>query len=93
MSAPLPLLESACELRRGILDMPADDLRAWLTEQGEKPLRAKQVRRWLLAGGAESFEAMSDLPKALRESLAEAFVPLASKVVRHLQADDGINFC
>jgi 23S rRNA (adenine2503-C2)-methyltransferase len=89
MTAPLPVLELACELRRGILDVPGDELRAWFTEQGEKPLRAKQVRRWLLAGGAESFEAMSDLPKALRERLAEAFVPLASKVVRHLQADDG----
>jgi 23S rRNA (adenine2503-C2)-methyltransferase len=89
MTAPLPVLESACELRRGILDVPGDELRAWFMEQGEKPLRAKQVRRWLLAGGAESFEAMSDLPKALREKLAEAFVPFASKVVRHLQADDG----
>ena len=89
MTAPLPVLEAACELCRGILDLPADELRAWLTEHGEKPLRAKQVRRWLLAGGAESFGAMSDLPKVLRETLAEAFVPLASKVVRHLQADDG----
>jgi 23S rRNA (adenine2503-C2)-methyltransferase len=89
MIAPLPVLEPACEVRRGILDVPADELRAWLAEHGEKPLRAKQVRRWLLAGGAESFEAMSDLPKALREKLAEALAPLASKVVRHLQADDG----
>src|SRR5262245_60237288 len=32
---------------------------------------------------------MSDLPKALREQLAEAFVPFASQVVRHFQADDG----
>src|SRR6266496_1764173 len=89
MTAPLPVLETACELCRGILDLPADELRTWLAEHGEKPLRAKQVRRWLLAGGAESFEAMSDLPKALREKLAETFVPLAGSVVRHLQADDG----
>jgi 23S rRNA (adenine2503-C2)-methyltransferase len=32
---------------------------------------------------------MSDLPKGLREQLAEAFAPFASQVVRHLEADDG----
>ena len=89
MTAPLVVLETACDLRRSILDVPAEEFCAWLAEQGEKPLRARQVRRWLLAGGAESFEAMSDLPKALREKLAEAFVPFATSVIRHLQADDG----
>jgi 23S rRNA (adenine2503-C2)-methyltransferase len=89
MTASLPVLQADRDLRRGILDVPAEELRAWLAEHGEKPLRAKQVRRWLLAGGAESFETMSDLPKPLREKLTEAFVPLAGKVVRHLQADDG----
>ncbi len=89
MTAPLVVLEAGCGLRRAILDVPTEEMRAWLAEQSEKPLRAKQVRRWLLAGGAESFAAMSDLPKALREKLAEAFVPFASQVVRHLQADDG----
>src|SRR5688500_16258773 len=89
MTAPLPLVETNCEVRRGILDVPADELRAWLAEHGEKPLRTKQVRRWLLAGGAESFDAMSDLPKALRERLVESFAPFSTTVVRHLEADDG----
>src|SRR5262245_20176950 len=89
MTAPLPLVDTNCDLRRGILDVPADELRAWLAEHGEKPLRAKQVRRWLLAGGAESFDAMSDLPQALRENLAQSFLPFGTKVVRHLEADDG----
>lgn len=89
MTSPLVALEAGCGLRRGILEAPADELRAWLAEHGEKPLRAKQIRRWLLAGGAESFAAMSDLPKTLREQLAEAFVPFAGQIVRHLQADDG----
>jgi 23S rRNA (adenine2503-C2)-methyltransferase len=85
----LPLIDHPSSVRHGLLDVPADELRGWLAERGEKPLRAKQVRRWLLAGGAESFEAMSDLPKVLRQQLAEAFEPLATRVVRHLQADDG----
>jgi 23S rRNA (adenine2503-C2)-methyltransferase len=84
----LPLIADP-EAPRGVLDVPADELRAWLEERGAKPLRARQVRRWLLAGGAESFDSMSDVPKALREQLAESFAPLVSRVVRHLQADDG----
>jgi 23S rRNA (adenine2503-C2)-methyltransferase len=72
----------------GLLDLSEDALRAWLAERGEKPLRARQLRRWLLVAGAESFDAMTDLPKALRVELAEAFVPLSSRVAKHLRASD-----
>ena len=89
MTPSLVVLEPGCSLRRGMLDVPAEELRAWLAEHGEKPLRAKQIRHWLFASGADSFETMSDLPKGLREQLAEAFTPFASQVVRHLEADDG----
>src|SRR5439155_418268 len=34
------------------------------------------------------FDAMTDLPKPLRLALAEAFVPLSSRVARHLRASD-----
>ncbi len=72
----------------GLLDLPAETLRAWFAERGEKPMRASQVRRWLLMRGAESFEAMTDLPKALRTAMSEAFTPFASRVVKHQIADD-----
>jgi 23S rRNA (adenine2503-C2)-methyltransferase len=72
----------------GLLELSDDALRAWLLERGEKPMRARQLRRWLLEAGAESFDAMTDLPKALRQQLAEAFVPLASRVAKHLRASD-----
>ncbi len=64
------------------------ELRAWLDERGEKPLRARQLRRWLFISGVESFDAMTDLPKSLRADLAEVFAPLAAKVSRHQTADD-----
>ena len=51
-------------------------------------MRARQLRRWVLVAGAESFDEMTDLPRALREQLAEAFVPLGTQVVRHLRAGD-----
>src|SRR4051812_17644125 len=82
----LPL--SATATKVGLLELDELSLRAWLAERGEKPMRSRQLRRWLLAGGAESFEQMTDLPRALREQLAEAFVPLATRVVRHLQSAD-----
>jgi 23S rRNA (adenine2503-C2)-methyltransferase len=73
----------------GLLDVSDKALLAWLEEQGEKPLRARQLRRALLVRGAEMFEQMTDLPRALRVKLAEAFVPLSSRVSRHLHAADG----
>jgi 23S rRNA (adenine2503-C2)-methyltransferase len=72
----------------GLLDLSESALRAWLAERDEKPMRARQLRRWLLVAGAESFDAMTDLPKVLRGELAEAFVPLSSRVAKHLRASD-----
>ncbi len=86
----LPTLQpvSATNALPGLLDVSDDVLHAWLAERGEKPMRARQLRRWLLVAGAETFDAMSDLPKTLRQQLADAFVPLASRVAKHLRASD-----
>lgn len=88
----LPVIEarhSAADSKRSLLDLPEADLCAWLSERGEKPLRARQLRRWILAAGAASFAAMTDLPKGLRQVLEANFEALASREARHLQADDG----
>jgi 23S rRNA (adenine2503-C2)-methyltransferase len=68
--------------------LSADELRAWLAAHGEPAMRARQVRRWLLHAGAESFQTMTDLPLALRQQLDAAFAPLATRVVRHMEAAD-----
>jgi 23S rRNA (adenine2503-C2)-methyltransferase len=73
---------------RPLLDVPADELRAWLRERGQPPMRARQIRRWLLQDVAGSFEQMTDLPRALRQELAASFVPLGMEVARHLTASD-----
>lgn len=83
---PLALQTDA---RRPLLDLADDDLRAWLQERGEKPLRARQIRRWLVQGRAESFEVMSDLPAGLRRDLDLAFLPLGTTIDRHLRSLDG----
>src|SRR4051812_24948350 len=93
MSTILPVLNSqpvptSATLKPGILDMPAEQLRAWLAERGQPPMRMNQIRRQILANRAESFEAMSDLPKELRADLADAFAVFSTRVERHLVATD-----
>ena len=101
MSTALPLvsLETLGEpatppvapLRDGkpaLLDQPLDVLKAWLAERGQPPMRAKQIRRWILAARATSFDEMSDLPKALRTQLNEAFTLFSMVVEKHLTSRD-----
>jgi len=66
-----------------------DSLKSGLAERSQPAFRAAQIRKWVFEGRAESFEAMSDLPKSLRADLAVAFQLWTSKVVRHLTSDDG----
>jgi 23S rRNA (adenine2503-C2)-methyltransferase len=74
---------------QAILDSTPEQLRAWLQAHGEPPMRSRQIRRWLVAGRAESFEQMTDLPRDLRAALAGAFILLDTRISRHLQAADG----
>jgi 23S rRNA (adenine2503-C2)-methyltransferase len=71
-----------------VLELFPDQLLAWLRERDQPLLRGRQARRWVVAGRAESFEQMSDLPRALRRDLAAVFVPLATQIVRHLESAD-----
>ncbi|HEY8504508.1 MAG TPA: 23S rRNA (adenine(2503)-C(2))-methyltransferase RlmN, partial [Gemmataceae bacterium] len=75
--------------RPALLDQDPEALRAWLAERGQPPMRARQVRGWVLARRAESFEQMTDLPLALRAELAAAFDLFGTRVERHLAARDG----
>ncbi len=59
-----------------------------LAAHGQPSFRAAQVWRWAAAGAA-GYEAMTNLPKALREKLAQE-VPFSSlEVSRELSARDG----
>jgi 23S rRNA (adenine2503-C2)-methyltransferase len=85
----LPVVQAAgAHTLPGLLDIADNALRAWLAERSEKPMRARQMRRWLLEAGAESFDDMSDLPKSLRQELADSFVLFASRVAKHTRASD-----
>ena len=57
------------------------ELTAVIKELGQPAFRGKQVYTWLHKG-VRSYEEMSNLPKALREQLAEKYPIHAPKVVR-----------
>lgn len=94
MSASLPIIDPAAgepppvALRPGILDVPQEDLRAWFAERKQPAMRVGQVRRQVLANRAESFDQMSDLPKAVRAELGASFSVFSTRVERHLVAKD-----
>ena len=54
-----------------ILALSPDALRLFLERLGEKPYRAGQILAWLYHKGAQSWEEMTDLPRALRQKLGE----------------------
>ncbi|WP_376791952.1 23S rRNA (adenine(2503)-C(2))-methyltransferase RlmN [Thermoflexus sp.] len=70
---------------RGLLDLSLEELQEIMAGWGEPSYRARQIWGWIYRRGATTFEAMTDLPKALRARLSEAFTistlrPLAERV-------------
>ena len=56
-----------------IKSLALTELERELTALGEKPFRAKQLYQWLHQKLARSYEDMTNLPKGLREKLAEQY--------------------
>lgn len=76
-------------LRRPILELSKEELRAWCEEVGEKPYRAKQIRHWIFARRELRFSAMTDLPEGFRQRLSDAFIVTQSTVAVNRVDDDG----
>ncbi len=72
-----------------ILGLREEELREKLIEMGEQGFRASQVFDWIYKG-AEGFDEMKNLPKALREKLMEGFdVGLPKVVAEQVSKEDG----
>ena len=72
-----------------IKSMTPEELAGYFKELGQPPFRARQVFRWLHQG-VESFDEMTDLPKALRETLKETCVLTVPAVERkQVSKEDG----
>ena len=51
-------------------DLTLGEMKEYLSGAGEKPFRAAQIYEWLHVKNADTYEAMTNLPKNLRERLA-----------------------
>lgn len=75
--------------RRTLYDLPFDDLRTRLTDLGQQPFRASQIYDWTYRKLVTSFEAMSNLPAELRDSLAGSLPMDPLTLVHAIETDDG----
>jgi len=72
-----------------LLEPDWQPLEDWLARRGLPAYRGAQIRHWLFAGRARSFDEMTDLPQGLRDELAADFRLWTTRVARHQTAADG----
>ncbi len=73
-----------------LLAMTLDDLTEAMAAWGQPAFRARQVFRWVWPRRQVDVAAMTNLPAALRERLAEYLPPLTGRIVRRTDAADGV---
>jgi 23S rRNA (adenine2503-C2)-methyltransferase len=75
--------------RPAITDVGERGLASWLSQRGQPAYRARQIRRQIARGTATSWDALTDLPVALREALAESFRWSAVELETEVASADG----
>ncbi|MCA9127421.1 MAG: 23S rRNA (adenine(2503)-C(2))-methyltransferase RlmN [Planctomycetales bacterium] len=75
--------------RPHLLGLPREQLRDWLQDRNYPQFRIPQILNWLYEQRAESFVDMSNLPKLLRQDLADSFSLWTTRVIEHQTAADG----
>ncbi len=76
-------------MRVDLLDLDGAALERFVADLGEKPFRARQLKRWLHRAGEPDFERMTDLAKSFREKLAREARVEPPRIVSDTTADDG----
>ena len=81
------------QLKESIYSLRPDELKEWLTTNGEKAFRAAQIYEWLYEKRVKTFEEMSNLPKGLRDKLEEKFaLTTLSTIIKQESKDGTIKF-
>lgn len=75
--------------KTSIYSLEPDELKTWLSENGEKPFRSDQILQWLYKQRVSSFDDMSNLSKELREKLEEQFTLTTLKTLIQQTSADG----
>ena len=72
-----------------IRELEESALTEWLKSHNQPAFRAKQIRDWFFGKMAISFDDMANVPKVLREELAQDFTACSLTPSTVLRADDG----
>lgn len=75
--------------RPHLLNSIDETLARWAEDRALPTFRQRQIREWLFKHRAADWDAMTNLPKALRQELAESLTLWTTEIARHTQADDG----
>jgi 23S rRNA (adenine2503-C2)-methyltransferase len=76
-------------MKKDVRDFSFNELRTELEGWEEPAYRTKQIFEWVYQKGAESFAAMTDLPKSLRQRLEENHDLRLLEVAETLRSEDG----
>lgn len=76
-------------IRTDVRSLTRGQLSQMLSELGQPAFRTKQIEEWIWEKGATSFDDMTNLPKALRATLAERFALGGVTQVARQVSEDG----
>jgi 23S rRNA (adenine2503-C2)-methyltransferase len=72
-----------------VYDLTLEQWQDWIKENGEASFRAGQIFDWLYVKRVLSFEEMSNLPKGLRDKLADQFEFVTLSEIAKYESKDG----
>lgn len=75
--------------KQSIRDLSHKELVDAVTELGQPAFRVKQIESWIWEKGVDSYDEMTNVPKSLREALAERFFLGGTKQVACQRSNDG----
>ncbi|MED4452833.1 23S rRNA (adenine(2503)-C(2))-methyltransferase RlmN [Metabacillus fastidiosus] len=81
--------EAKSDVSPSIYSLELHEIESWLTENGEKSFRGKQIFDWLYTKRVASFDDMSNLSKDLREKLQNNFTLTTLKTLIKQTSKDG----
>src|SRR5450631_4145907 len=75
-------------LKPDIRDLSLEELAAYLKSVAVEPFRAEQIFQWIYQKGAWGFDAMSNIPKELRDRLSKDFILKPNTIAEKLVSED-----
>jgi 23S rRNA (adenine2503-C2)-methyltransferase len=75
--------------RPDIRDLSLEELAAYLSCVGAEPFRAGQIFQWIYQKGAWGFDAMTNVPKELRDRLKDSFILKPNEIAKKVISEDG----